>query len=188
MKCNVLYRPVHLGDRIIMPVRSREVGTSALGGLVVGGVLGAILGITDLPFATTLGALIGGLVAAYLLYGKVGQAATAGGLSGMLSYPFSLGIFLILFTFGLYTPPSGPTPPASVVQAGVAMEFMLNLASGVVGAVVLSSVRRPSPEVGAPTPLASSYAPGETRFCVQCGARLQAGTLICPHCNVRQPQ
>lgn len=172
-----------------MPARSREVGTAALGGLVVGGVLAAIVGITDFSFASTLGALIGGLVAAYLLHGKVGQAAAAGGLSGILSYPFSLGIVLILFTFGLYTPPSGPTPSLSEVQAGVALEFLLNLVSGVIGAVILSSVRRPGPEVGTPTPSAPpSYAPGEIRYCVQCGARLPAGTLICPHCNARQPQ
>jgi ribosomal protein L40E len=26
------------------------------------------------------------------------------------------------------------------------------------------------------------------RYCVQCGAQLPSGALICPQCNARQPQ
>lgn len=171
-----------------MSVKSREIGTSALGGLVVGGLLSSSFGLGDLPFATALGALIGGSVAAYLLYGKIGQAAVAGALAGILSYPFSLGIVLIFFVFGLYTPPSGPTPPPSVVQAGVLVEVVMSLVSGAVGAVVLGTVRRPRPEAALPPPPPVGVAPGQVRYCVQCGAQLPAGALVCPHCSARQPQ
>lgn len=168
--------------------KNREVGTAVLGGLVVGGVLTAILGITDLPLSSTIGALIGGTVAAYLLYGKIGQGAVAGVLSAIFGYPFSIGIVYILLIFGVYTPPSGPTPSLSVIQAGVTLEFLLNLVAGAMGGVIVSSVRRPRLEVGATAQAPTSYAPGQTRYCVQCGAQLQAGTLICPHCNACQPQ
>jgi len=169
-----------------MSARSRELGTAALGGLIVGGIVSAILGIGDFPFASAVGALIGGLVAAYVLYGRAGQAASAGALSGILSYPFSLGIVLIMFIFDIYTPPSVPQPPPSVLQAGVAVELLLNLVSGAVGGVLMSTVRHPPPGAGLPPPPPSPFA-GQVRYCVQCGAQLPAGTIICPHCNARQP-
>ena len=34
-----------------------------------------------------------------------------------------------------------------------------------------------------PTPTAT----GQIRYCVQCGAQLQAGIQVCPHCNAKQP-
>jgi len=171
-----------------MSAKSREIGTAALGGLVAGGLVSAVVGIFDLPFATSLGALVGGLVAAYVLYGKMGQAALAGGLSGVLSYPFSLGIVLILFVFQVYTPPQTPSPPLSLLQAGVALEVFLNFVSGAVGGLILSAVRRPRPGAGLPPPPPPpGYVPGQVRYCVQCGAQLPTGTLICPHCNARQP-
>lgn len=171
-----------------MPAKSREIGTAALVGLVVGGIISAILGVVDLPFASSVGAFIGGIVAAYLLYGKVGQAAVAGGISGIVSYPFSLGVVLIMFIFQLYTPPSGPSPPTSVLEAGVALEAFLNFVSGAVGGLLLSSVRHPAPGAGLPPPPPPpGYVPGQVRYCVQCGAQVPAGTVICPHCNARQP-
>jgi hypothetical protein len=54
--------------------------------------------------------LIGGVVAAYLLHGKVGQAATAGALAGLLGTPFIFGIEQILAIFEVLPIPPGPTP------------------------------------------------------------------------------
>lgn len=42
--------------------------------------------------------------------------------------------------------------------------------------------------VAGPSPGVSSTAPGQIRYCVQCGAQLSLGTLVCPFCSARQPQ
>jgi len=173
---------------LVKMAKNRELGTAAFGGLIVGGTLTAVLGITDLPLASAIGAVIGGGIAAYLLYGKIGQGATAGMLSALFGYPFSIGILYILLIFGVYTPPSGPTPSMSTIQAGVIVEFLLNLVAGAVGGLAMSSARRPSATLEASAEMPASPEPRQSRYCVQCGAQLQAGTLICPHCGARQPQ
>jgi hypothetical protein len=167
--------------------KSRELGTAVCGGLLAGGFLTAILSITDLPLGSTIGALIGGGVAAYVLYGKVHSGALVGVLSAIGGYPFYIGVVYILLIFGVYTPPAGPTPSMSVIQEEVVLEFLLNLVSGGLGGIIVASARRPPPPVAAPAQPPTGYAPSQARYCVQCGARLQAGTLICPHCNARQP-
>lgn len=43
----------------------------------------------------------------------------------------------------------------------------------------LGPMGRPSPGAGLPTT-------GQVRYCVQCGAQLPAGTLVCPYCNAKQ--
>jgi Zn-dependent protease len=43
----------------------------------------------------------------------------------------------------------------------------------------LGTMGRPSPGAGLPTT-------GQIRYCVQCGAQLPAGTLVCPYCNAKQ--
>lgn len=183
----MLYTEVSLLGQLVRMSKNREIGTAAFGGLIIGGALTAIFGITDLPLASAIGALVGGGIAAYLLYGKVGQGAMAGMLSAIFGYPFSIGIIYILLIFGVYTPPSGPTPSMSVIQAGVIVEFLLNLVGGTIGGVVVSSVRRPSLALEAPAEMPASPGLGQPRYCVQCGAQLQTGTLICPHCGARQP-
>jgi len=169
--------------------KNRELGTAVCGGLIVGGILTAFLGITDLPLASTIGAIIGGGIAAHLLYGKIQQGAVVGVLSAVFGYPFYIGIVYILLIFGIYTPPPVPTPSMSVIQAGVVMEFLLNIVAGAMGGVIVSSVRRPiPPPLGAAAQAPLGSVPGQARYCVQCGAQLQAGALICPHCGARQPQ
>ena len=138
----MLYTEVSPLGQLVRMSKNREVGTAAFGGLIIGGALTAIFGITDLPLASTIGALIGGGIAAYLLYGKVGQGAMAGMLSAIFGYPFSIGIIYILLIFGVYTPPSGSTPSMSVIQAGVIVEFLLNLVAGTIGGVGLTTQRR----------------------------------------------
>jgi len=172
-----------------MTAKSSEVGTASLGGLVVGGLVAVILSMVDLPFSTALGAFIGGVAAAYLLYGKIGQACLAGATSGLLSTPFFLGVSQILLIFELIPLPSGPTPPLSALQTAIVVIVLMNLAAGAIGGFLTAVVRHPRPGAGLPPPPPPpGYAPGQVRYCVQCGAQLPAGSLICPHCNARQPQ
>jgi hypothetical protein len=170
--------------------KSRELGTATLGGLVVGGIVSSVLAIIDVSFSSAIGALVGGVVAAYLLRGKIGQAAIAGGLSGVLGTPFLLGVEQIFAIFEVIPIPSGPTPSMSELQVAVGVIMMMDFIAGAIGGVILGAVYHPSKEP-LPSPIppsATGAAPGQVRYCVQCGAQLPAGALICPHCNARQPQ
>jgi hypothetical protein len=173
-----------------MSSKSRELGTATLGGLVVGGLASSVLAIADVSFSTAIGALIGGIVAAYLLRGKVGQAAMAGAVSGLLGTPFLLGFEDILAIFEVVPIPSGPTPSMAELQAAVAVIAGMDLIAGAIGGAIFATVYHPPREVPSqPTlPPVPGAAPGQVRYCVQCGAQLPSGALICPHCNARQPQ
>jgi hypothetical protein len=173
-----------------MSAKTRELGTAMLGGLVAGSILITILGVADLPFYSAIGAFIGGLVAAYLLRGKTGQAAIAGGLSGILSTPLFLGLSDILVIFDLIPTPSGPAPTLAELQTAVTLIVGIDLVAGAVGGAILGAVYhapRGVQPVPAP-PIGTGAAPGQRRYCVQCGAQLPVGALICPHCNATQPQ
>ena len=170
-----------------MANRNRELGTATLGGLVTGGLVSTALGMADIFFSTAIGAFVGGLVAAYLLYGKTSQSAIAGALSGALGTPFFLGVSQILLIFEVIPLPSGPTPQLSELQAAVVVILMMNLIAGAIGAVILSAVHHPPKSLPPPPPPPGSAA-GPVRYCVQCGAQLPSGAMICTHCNARQPQ
>jgi len=176
--------------------KSRELGTATLGGLVVGSVVTTILGIgafyyPDIlaSFYPAIGAFIGGMVAAYLLHGKAGQGAGVGALSGILGIPFFLGLSDIFAVFGLMPTPSGPSPSLADLQVAIAIISGMDLVAGAIGGIILGSVYHAPSE---PTPLTPAMPPGTgpvmQKYCVQCGAQLAPGTLICPHCNARQPQ
>lgn len=169
-----------------MFAKSRELGTATLVGLVAGGLASVFLSMID-SFLIAVGAFIGGVVAAYVLYGKISQGAIAGALSGVLSTLFFLGFSQILIIFELIPLPSGQPPPMSELQASVVAIVLMNLVAGGVGGSLLAVVRHPSKVLPAPPP-PPGYSPGQVRYCVQCGAQLPGGTLICPHCNARQPQ
>ncbi len=172
-----------------MLAKSRALWAATLSGLVVGGVLATVLSIGDLPFSTAIGALIGGVVAAYVLHGKIGQAAAAGALAGILGTPFSIGVSYLFLIFEVIPIPSSKTPPLSQLQLEVVSIFLTNSVAGAVGGVLAGAVRHPpSGEGPPPPPQAPGAAPTQPRYCVQCGAQLPSGTLICPHCNAQQPQ
>jgi hypothetical protein len=173
-----------------MSSKSRELGTATLGGLVVGGLVSSVLAIIDVSFSSAIGALVGGVVAAYLLHGKIGQAAIAGGLSGVLGTPFLLGVEQILAIFEVIPIPPGTTPSMSELQLAVGVILMMDFIAGAIGGAIFGTVYHPPKEPPAPPvpPSATGTAPGQVRYCVQCGAQLPAGALICPHCNARQPQ
>ncbi|HXX72647.1 MAG TPA: hypothetical protein VEI80_03060 [Candidatus Acidoferrales bacterium] len=172
-----------------MPIKSRDLWTGTLAGVVVTGVLTALLEAGSLtpPVSDGIGAFVGGAVAAYVLYGKVSQATTAGALAGVLGTPFYLGASEILYIFGLIQSPSNQTPPLSELQVAVAIIFGIDLIAGVFGAVVIGAIRHPHEEAAAlqQQPITSPVA--QNKYCIQCGAQLPGGTIICPHCNARQP-
>ncbi len=177
-----------------MSAKPRELGTAILGGSVVGAILISILGIANLPLYSAIGAFVGGIIAAYLLRGKVGQAVTAGALSGLIGTPFFLGFSDILAIFNLVPTPSGPTPSLADLQLAVALIAGMDLVAGAAGGAVLGAAYHP-PKVLTPMP-AQPSAPGapvgqvggQVRYCVQCGAQLPTGATICPQCGGKQPQ
>jgi hypothetical protein len=171
-------------------VKTRELGTATLAGLIVGAVLSMILGVANVTVYSAIGSFIGGIVAAYFLRGKLSQAVIAGALSGLLGTPFLLGLSDILAIFGLIPTPSGPTPSLADLQSVVLIIAGMDLVAGAAGGVVLGALHHPPGSVpSTTTPLpAAGMAPVQVRYCVQCGAQLPSGALICPQCNARQPQ
>ncbi len=185
----VYSKPPFLADGFALQAKSRDIWAATLIGLVVGGAVETALSVlNDSIFLIAGGAFVGGIVAAYILYGKVGQAAATGALAGILATPFFLGLSQILFIFGLLPTPSGPTPPMSVLQEAVAIILGINVIAGGVGGTLGGAVRHRAQETGlAPTTGAPVGAPLQVRYCVQCGAQLPSGVSICPHCNAKQP-
>ena len=173
-----------------MPTKSRELWSATLVGVVVTGVLTAVLEAGNLtpPISNGLGALIGGAAAGYFLYGKAGEASKAGLLSGLLGTPFYIGMSEVLYIFGAISPPSGPTPSLAQLQVALGIIVLINLVAGSVGGLLAGAVRHPQAQV--PTPEQAQVTPGtvsQNKYCIQCGALLPPGALVCPACNARQP-
>jgi hypothetical protein len=172
-----------------MSARSREIGTATLFGLIVGGLISVVLDMGQVPLSTAVGALVGGAVAAYVLYGKLGHAALAGALAGVLSTFFYLGVAQVLVIFEVIPIPPGPSPSMAELQPAVVLILGMDLVAGAAGGALGGAVHRPVQAPGIPTPLPSPpLGTGQAKYCVQCGAHLPAGTVICPHCSARQPQ
>ena len=169
--------------------KTRELGTATLAGLVVGAVLSMILGVANAPVYSAIGSFIGGIVAAYFLRGKLSQAVIAGALSGILGTPFLLGLSDILAIFGLI-----PTPPDRHRRSLICRCCFDHCGDGSCcrcgrRGCPRSANHPPGSVPSTPTPLpAAGMAPVQVRYCVQCGAQLPSGALICPQCNARQPQ
>ena len=172
-----------------MQVKSRDLWAGTLAGVVVTGVLTAVLeaaGLTP-PLSDGAGAFVGGAVAAYVLYGKISQAATAGALTGIIGTPLYLGVSEILYIFGVIPTPSGPTPALSELQFAVVVILGIDLVVGVMGATFVGAMRHPREETPALQQQTITGPAVQNRYCVQCGAQLPPGALVCPHCNARQP-
>jgi len=179
-----------LGIRVAMFAKSKDFWAATFSGLVVGGVLAAVLGIfVDPPISTATGALIGGVIAAYVLHGKVNQAAATGALASIVAIPFFLGVLEIFLVFGVVSNPAGPTPPLSQLQEAVVFILLTNVVAGAFGGAIggASHHRGAVPSTSQPIPPPGA-GPVQVRYCVQCGAQLHGGELICPHCSARQPQ
>ena len=175
--------------RMVMSVKSRGLWAGTLVGVVVTGILTAVLeagGLTP-PVSDGVGAFVGGAAAAYVLYGKVSQATAAGALSGVLGTPFYLGTAEILYIFRVIPTPSAPTPPLSELQVAVVIIFALDLVAGVFGGTVVGAMRHPREEAPALQQQAAASPVTQNKYCVQCGGQLPPGAVVCPHCNARQP-
>lgn len=172
-----------------MSTKSKGLWAAILSGLIVGGALSAVLSIPDLQFSTLIGAVVGGIVAGYVLYGRMGQAAAAGAVAGILSTPFFLGVSQIFLIFEIIPIPNTPTPPLSQLQEAVTFILLTNLAAGALGGAIGGAVHHRTVETVVPQ---SATQPGtvaaQVRYCVQCGAQLHGGEVICPHCSARQPE
>lgn len=162
-----------------------ELGTGVAVGLVVGGVLATVIAITDLSFSAPIGALVGGACTSYLVYEKIGRSTIAGGLSGLLSLPFFLGLSQIFLIFGLIAVPSGSQPSFTELQSAVVTLIIMNFLAGAVGGSIVAAVRRPTVVHSEPVTATST---GPARYCVQCGAKLSPGKANCPHCGAGQPE
>jgi hypothetical protein len=170
--------------------KTRELGTATLGGLVTGAVLSTLLGLANAPLYSAIGSFLGGMVAAYLLRGKLDHAVMVGALSGILGTPFLLGLSDIFAIFGLIPTPSGPTPSLAELQTVVVIIAGMDLVAGAAGGAILGALHNPTrPVPSTPTPQsAAGTNSAQARFCVQCGAPLPSGALTCPQCNAKQPQ
>lgn len=171
-----------------MSTKSKDLWAATFSGLIVGGLLSAVLSIGDLQFSTVIGAVVGGIVAAYVLYGKIGQAAAAGALAGILNTPFFLGVSQIFLIFEVIPIPNTPTPPLSQLQEAVIFILLTNLIAGAFGGAIGGAIRHRGAGPVVPQVTQAGTGVAQVKYCLQCGAKLQGGELICPHCNARQPQ
>jgi len=133
-----------------MVAKTREIGTAAVVGVVVDGILTGVLGATSLNllYAIIIGAFAGGIAASYVLYGAVREAALAGLLSGAVAVPFLLGVSDILTIFGLIPIPSPPPQPTMAeLQGDVAAILMFNLLASSLGSIMLGAIRHPQPSI-----------------------------------------
>jgi hypothetical protein len=172
----------------VLSAKNRDLCAAALVGAVVTGVLTALMdaaGVTAYLFAGA--AFAGGAAAAFVLYGKVSQAGAAGAMSGLLGLPFYIGMSEILFIWGLISVPSGPTPSLSVLQSEVIFILLVDVVAGLFGGLVFGAVRHPHEEITVPQPQGIPTSTPQNKYCVQCGAQLTSGALVCPHCGARQP-
>lgn len=177
-----------LGTRVPMSAKSKDFWAAIFSGLVVGGVIAAVLGfVVDPPISTATGALIGGAAAAYVLHGKINQAAATGALASVLEIPFFLGLLEIFLVFELIPNPAGPTPPMSQLQEAVVFILLTNVVAGAFGGAIGGAAHRRVPESAVPPVPQPGIGPVQVKYCVQCGAQLH-GELTCPHCGARQPQ
>ena len=169
-----------------MPNTSKDVLGAALVGVVVSGVIGALLDTVSFAWSFAVGAIAGGAVAGYVLYGQIPDGAKAGALAGAVGAPFYFGLSEVLYVFGAI-PPQSTTPPMSEIQAAIGIIFISSLFLGSIGGVIGSATHHREPQQIPAQPTVPGVAPGQVRYCVQCGAQLPAGSVVCPHCNARQP-
>lgn len=166
--------------------KSRELGTGVLAGVVLGGLVSSVLSIGNVTYAAPIGGFVAGACAAYIIYAKMGHASLAGALAGVLSLPFFLGVSQILVIFEVIPLPSGAQPSFAELQGAVVAITLMNLLAGGIGGSILGMVRHP-PMTPPPQSVIPGV-PGQTKYCVQCGAQFPSGTVLCPQCGAKQPQ
>jgi hypothetical protein len=165
-----------------------DMGLSVVAGLVIGGIIGVVLDITEVPAGSAIGTFVGGFVAGLLLYAIRRRALIAGFLVGLFGFPVQLLIFLALVSAHLYTPPQVPEISQEVLIVALAVTVLMQVAGGAIGGLLGGMVRHPPPgTVEAPRAHLPPPPPRPEKYCVQCGAGLAKETSICPACGAKQP-
>jgi len=171
-----------------LPTVRVNMGLSVFAGLVVGGIVGVVLDIVEIPAGSAIGAFAGGLVAALLLYAERKRALIAGFLVGLFSFPVQLSMFVALVSAGLYIPPQVPEVTQDVLLVALIVTVAMQAVGGTVGGLLGGMVRHPPPgAVEPPRPHLPPPPPRPEKYCIQCGAGLANETSACPACGAKQP-
>jgi Na+/proline symporter len=167
-----------------------NMGPSVVAGLAIGGIIGVVLDISEVPAGSAIGTFVGGLVAGLLLYAMRRRALIAGLAVGLFGFPVQLLIFLALVSTNLYTPPQVPEISQDVLLVALVVTVLMQVVGGAIGGLLGGMIHHPPPgTVEAPRPYLPPPPPPPRpeKYCVQCGAGLAKETLICPACGARQP-
>jgi len=165
-----------------------NMGASVLAGLVIGGIIGVVLDIIEVPAGSAVGTFVGGLAAALLLYAERKRALISGFLVGLFGFPIQLLVFLAVVSANLYTPPQVPEMSQDVLLVALVATLLMQVVGGTLGGLLGGLIRHPAPRaVEAPRPYLPPPPPRPEKYCIQCGAGLAKETLICPACGAKQP-
>lgn len=170
-----------------LSARSMSMGTSLVLGLTVAGIFGIALELAEVPVGSAVGAFVGGIIAAWLLYARRGRALVVGFLVGVFSFPVQLLMLIALISSGLYTPPPAPEMPADVLLTALAATLIIQVVAGTLGGLLGGILHRPPPRAEGPRPYLPPPPPSPDKYCIQCGAGLAKQTPVCPACGARQP-
>lgn len=165
-----------------------NMGLSVFAGLVIGGIIGVVLDIVEIPAASAVGAFVGGLVAALLLYAERRRALIAGFLVGLFSFPVQLSMFVALVSSGLYIPPQVPEVSQDILLVALIVTVVMQAVGGTVGGLLGGMIRHPPPRpVESPRQYLPPPPPRPEKYCIQCGVGLAKETSVCPACGAKQP-
>jgi hypothetical protein len=165
-------------------------GLSVVAGLVIGGIIGVALDVTEVPAGSAIGTFVGGLVAALLLYSGRRRALIAGIAVGLFGFPIQLSIFLALVSSHLYTPPQVPEVSQEVLLVALGATVLMQVVGGAIGGLLGNVIRHPpqrAVEVQRPYLPPPPPPTRPEKYCIQCGAGLAKETQICPACGAKQP-
>ena len=163
-------------------------GLSVVAGLVIGGIVGVVLDISEVPAGSAIGTFAGGFAAGLLLYATRRRALIAGFLVGLFGFPIQLMIFVALVSTRLYTPPQIPEISQEVLIIALVATVFMQVVGGAIGGFLGGSIRHPPPgTVEAPRSYLPPPPPRPEKYCIQCGVGLAKETEICPACGARQP-
>jgi hypothetical protein len=169
-------------------MKTNSMGPPIVAGLAIGGIVGVVLDISEIPAGSAIGTFVGGLIAALLLYAGRRRALIAGVVVGLFGFPVQLSIFLALVSSHLYTPPQVPEVSQDVLLAALVATVLMQVVGGAIGGLLGSIIHHPPP--GTMEVPRSSLPPPPGRpekYCIQCGAGLAKETQICPACGAKQP-
>jgi len=171
-----------------LPAAKANMGPSVFAGLIIGGIVGVVLDVLEIPAGSAIGAFAGGLVSALLLYAERKRTLVAGFLVGLFSFPVQLSIFMALVSSQLYIPPEVPEIPQDVLLVALIATLVMQVAGGTVGGLLGGMVRHPPPgTVESPALQLPPPPPRPEKYCIQCGAGLAKETAVCPACTAKQP-